>query len=88
MGKDVMKRLSLISVLLIVALAATGCGSPVDDELTPVTLMLDWVPNTNHTGIFVAAANGYFEEAGLAVEIIQPGEVYPEAAVASGAKTR
>ena len=85
MGKDVMKRLSLISVLLIVALAATGCGSPVDDELTPVTLMLDWVPNTNHTGIFVAAANGYFEEAGLAVEIIQPGEVYPEAAVASGA---
>lgn len=79
-----MKRLTLISVLLIVALAATGCGGPVDDGLTPVTLMLDWVPNTNHSGIFAAAANGYFTEAGLAVEIIQPGEVYPEAAVASG----
>ncbi len=80
-----MKRLSLIIVLLVMALVTTACGSPADEELTPVTFMLDWVPNTNHTGIFVAEANGYFVEAGLAVEIIQPGEVYPEAAVASGA---
>lgn len=79
-----MKRLSLATALLSVALMATSCGSPAEEELTPVTLILDWVPNTNHTGIFVAEANGYFEEAGLAVEIIQPGEVYPEAAVASG----
>ncbi len=79
-----MKRLSLIIVLLIIALITTACGNPVDEELIPVTFMLDWVPNTNHTGIFVAEANGYFEEAGFAVEIIQPGEVYPEAAVASG----
>jgi ABC-type nitrate/sulfonate/bicarbonate transport system substrate-binding protein len=47
--------------------------------------MLDWVPNTNHTGIFVAETNGYFEDEGLDVTIIQPGEVYPEAAVVSGA---
>jgi ABC-type nitrate/sulfonate/bicarbonate transport system substrate-binding protein len=79
-----MKRLSLIIVLLIIALITTACESPADEELIPVTFMLDWVPNTNHTGIFVAQANGYYEEAGLAVEIIQPGEVYPEAAVASG----
>jgi len=50
-----------------------------------VTLMLDWVPNTNHTGIYVAQQNGYFDEAGLDVRIIQPGEVYPEQAVISGA---
>jgi ABC-type nitrate/sulfonate/bicarbonate transport system substrate-binding protein len=80
-----MKRLSLAIVLLISALITSACGSPEKEELIPVTFMLDWVPNTNHTGIFVAEANGYFEEAGLAVEIIQPGEVYPEAAVASGA---
>jgi ABC-type nitrate/sulfonate/bicarbonate transport system substrate-binding protein len=80
-----MKRLSLIIVPLIIVLTTTACGSPPDKELIPVTFILDWVPNTNHTGIFVAQANGYFEEAGLAVEIIQPGEVYPEAAVASGA---
>ncbi len=80
-----MKRLYLVTVLLVTALAATACGSPADEDLIPVTFMLDWVPNTNHTGIFVAEANGYFEEAGLDVEIIQPGEVYPEAAVGSGA---
>jgi len=80
-----MKRLSLIIVLLIIALITSACGNPADKELTPVTFMLDWVPNTNHTGIFVAEAKDYFIEAGLAIEIIQPGEVYPEAAVSSGA---
>ena len=80
-----MKRLSLIIVLLITAFTTFACSSPAQKELIPVTLMLDWVPNTNHTGIFVAQAKGYFKEAGLAVKIIQPGEVYPEAAVAGGA---
>ncbi len=80
-----MKRLSLIIIPLLIVLTVGACERPVDKELTQVTFMLDWVPNTNHTGVFVAEANDYFEEAGLAVEIIHPGEVYPEAAVASGA---
>lgn len=53
--------------------------------LTKVTLMLDWVPNVNHTGIFVAQDQGYFTDAGLDVNIVQPGEVYAEQAVASSA---
>jgi ABC-type nitrate/sulfonate/bicarbonate transport system substrate-binding protein len=80
-----MNRWFLVISLLIAAFAAAACGSPAEKELTPVKLILDWVPNTNHTGIFVAKEKGYFEEAGLNVQIIQPGEVYPEAAVASGA---
>ncbi|MFC1899184.1 ABC transporter substrate-binding protein [Chloroflexota bacterium] len=85
-----MKRLILLIVLLIAIQVFTACGPsngevvPVSEELIPVKLLLDWVPNTNHTGIFVADGNGYFEESGLDIEIIQPGEVYPEAAVASG----
>jgi len=78
-----MKRLMLLIAMLITILVFTACGRSTE-ELIPVKFLLDWVPNTNHTGIFVADENGYFEEAGLAVEIIQPGEVYPEAAVASG----
>jgi ABC-type nitrate/sulfonate/bicarbonate transport system substrate-binding protein len=78
-----MKRLSVLLVVLIVTLAAASCGGPA--ELTPIKFMLDWVPNTNHTGVFVAQARGYFEDEGLEVEIIQPGEVMPEAAVTSGA---
>jgi ABC-type nitrate/sulfonate/bicarbonate transport system substrate-binding protein len=54
-------------------------------QLTPVTFMLDWVPNTNHTGLFVAQDKGWFQEEGLLVDIIQPGEVMAEQAVASGA---
>ncbi len=80
-----MKRLCLVTLLLVAATTATVCGASEPAELTPVTFMLDWVPNTNHTGIFVAKTNGYFEDAGLNVTIIQPGEVYPEAAVGSGA---
>jgi ABC-type nitrate/sulfonate/bicarbonate transport system substrate-binding protein len=79
-----MKRISLILTILFTILISTSCSSPDEEELTQVTLMLDWVPNTNHTGIFVAEANGYFEDAGLDVRIIQPGEVYPEAAVIGG----
>jgi ABC-type nitrate/sulfonate/bicarbonate transport system substrate-binding protein len=63
--------------------AENGSGSA--EELEPVKLILDWQPNTNHTGLFVARDEGYFEAAGLAVEIIQPGEVYAEQAVAGGA---
>jgi ABC-type nitrate/sulfonate/bicarbonate transport system substrate-binding protein len=78
-----MKRFSLLIAALITTLMFTACG-PSSEELIPVKFLLDWVPNTNHTGIFIADKNGYFEEAGLVVKIIQPGEVYPEAAVASG----
>jgi ABC-type nitrate/sulfonate/bicarbonate transport system substrate-binding protein len=80
-----MKGVSLILSLLVLTLLAGACGSTASEGSTPVKFMLDWVPNTNHTGIFVARDMGYFEEVGLDVEIIEPGEVYPEAAVASGA---
>lgn len=42
--------------------------------LEKLTFVLDWVPNTNHTGLFVAKDNGYFAEENLEVEIIQPAE--------------
>lgn len=39
-------------------------------ELTKITFALDWTPNTNHTGLYVAKELGYFEEAGLDVDIV------------------
>ena len=73
---------------LCLAFLLAGCAqtaSPSPPAATPVTVMLDWVPNTNHTGLFVAQERGYFAEGGLDVDIVQPGEVYAEQAVASGA---
>lgn len=69
----------LLSVAIIFSLSA--CGKTEDNK---ITIVLDWTPNTNHTGIFVAEANGYFEEAGLDVEIVQPPEDGAVALVASG----
>ncbi|MDD5082579.1 MAG: ABC transporter substrate-binding protein [Dehalococcoidales bacterium] len=79
-----MKRFFLIIASLIMTLVIVSCGTTSEETLTPVTLMLDWVPNTNHTGIFVAQTKGYFEEAGLNVTINQPGEVSSQSAVGSG----
>lgn len=75
-----MKRLVGLALGLLLAACAPG---PATEG--PVVLMLDWVPNTNHSGLFLAQSAGYFAEEGLQVEIVQPGEVYAEQAVASGA---
>lgn len=51
----------------------------------PVTVLLDWAPNTNHTGLYVAQDKGYYREQGLDVRIMQPGEgASAETLVAAG----
>lgn len=55
--------------------AATSTSSSSKDEsLKKVTLMLDYTPNTNHTGFYVALNKGYYKDQGLDVEIIEPGD--------------
>ena len=48
------------------------------DKPTTINLVLDWTPNTNHLGFYVAQAKGYYKEANLTVEIQQPGDVQVE----------
>lgn len=77
--------LSILIVAVVMMLGLAGCGSSTDSkELEKVSFVLDWTPNTNHTGIYVAQELGYFEEAGLEVEIAQPPEDSSVALVASG----
>ncbi len=59
-------------------------GSDADQELYPITFSLDWVANTNHTGLFVAIENGYFKEAGLDVTVVSPAENSAMTLTASG----
>ncbi len=65
-----------------------GGGEPSDangpTDSTKLTLCLDYTPNTNHTGIYVAQAKSFFDEEGLEVEIVQPAEDAAEAIVGSG----
>lgn len=43
-------------------------------EKEDVTVILDYVANTNHTGMYVALDQGYYEEEGLNVNIVEPTE--------------
>lgn len=63
-----------------------GATQGVDANQPPekVVVTLDWYPNTNHTGLYVAKEKGYYKEEGLDVEIIQPGENSADQLVASG----
>ncbi|MDM9645875.1 ABC transporter substrate-binding protein [Rhizobium sp. S163] len=40
------------------------------EEKRPVKVALDWTPNTNHIGLFVARDKGFYRDAGLDVEIL------------------
>jgi len=79
------KILSILIVAVVLLFALAGCGENSETaDLEKVTFVLDWTPNTNHTGIYAAQALGYFEEVGLDVEIAQPPEDSSVALVASG----
>lgn len=77
-----MKKATRLVILIALALAlalAAGCAKSADK----ITVVLDWTPNTNHTGLYVALENGYFEDEGLDVEIIQPNDGSAEQLVAA-----
>ena len=87
------KRIFAAVLAASAALTLTACGGSeasqtnagnTDKNLKEITFVLDWTPNTNHTGIYVAQEKGYFEEAGLSVEIVQPPEDGAVVLVASG----
>ncbi|MBE3596438.1 MAG: ABC transporter substrate-binding protein [Hydrogenibacillus sp.] len=78
--------LYVMIVFALIGLVA-GCQQATrDTEQAPekVTVMLDWYPNTNHTGLYVALKRGYFKDEGLDVEVVQPGESGVAQAVAAG----
>ena len=77
----------LVLVVVILATALAGCkaagilGKPTPAVLAldPAVLSLDWVPNTNHSGFYVALDKGWYAEEGIALEIQSPSD--PSAAL-------
>lgn len=69
----------IVFTLLAVLLAlAGGCTTEPEISTAPenITVLLDWTPNTNYSGLYAALEEGYYSEEGLEVEIIQaPGSV-------------
>ncbi|MGI6344899.1 MAG: ABC transporter substrate-binding protein [Bacillota bacterium] len=80
-----MKKSLLVVLCALLVLSLTACVSRQDPaDLTPVRVILDYLPNTNHTGLYVAKARGYYEEEGLNVEIVQPSEGATATLIATG----
>ena len=79
--KKIISTISTLSTICIITLilTLTGCQGNKDK----ITVVLDWTPNTNHTGMYVALEKGWYKDAGLDVEIIQPPEDGAMALVAS-----
>jgi len=71
------------------ATAGTGGESTTEEtgstaEPRDVSVVLDWTPNTNHTGLYAAVDQGFYEKEGLNVSILQPGAGGADQMVASG----
>jgi ABC-type nitrate/sulfonate/bicarbonate transport system substrate-binding protein len=64
----------VVLVALLASSCASGSSPSKESERTKVQVMLDWTPNTNHGGMYLAKAEGYYRAAGLDVTFIQPGQ--------------
>jgi len=87
------KRIVAMMVIVLMVLGMAGCAQnntakpaqqDAQKETKKITFVLDWTPNTNHTGLYVAKELGYFKDAGLDVDIIQPPEGGALSLVAAG----
>jgi NitT/TauT family transport system substrate-binding protein/putative hydroxymethylpyrimidine transport system substrate-binding protein len=71
-----MRRTVALLAAVIVLAALGGCGDGGAEPGAPrgATLVLDFIPNAVHTGIYAARAEGFYREAGVDLTIQQPGE--------------
>jgi putative hydroxymethylpyrimidine transport system substrate-binding protein len=65
-------RRSLAMLGVAATLAVSDCGSDDGGGAQEATLVLDFVPNAVHAGIYRALEAGYYEDEGLDLRIIQP----------------
>jgi ABC-type nitrate/sulfonate/bicarbonate transport system substrate-binding protein len=74
----------MLTKLIAAALCALTLAARPAGAVEKVAVALDWTPNTNHVGLYVAKAMGYFDDVGLDVEILPYADTSSGALVASG----
>jgi putative hydroxymethylpyrimidine transport system substrate-binding protein len=77
MKRPPIPAVALAAALLVLALGLAACGEKSEDvtgKSQSISLTLDFYPNPDHAGIYMAQKLGYFEEAGLNVDIQTPSD--------------
>jgi ABC-type nitrate/sulfonate/bicarbonate transport system substrate-binding protein len=71
-----MRRAAALLAAALLLAGVAGCGGSGAEPGAPkgVTLVLDFVPNAVHSGIYAARRQGYYRDAGIDLAIRQPGE--------------
>ncbi|HZU69321.1 MAG TPA: ABC transporter substrate-binding protein [Ktedonobacteraceae bacterium] len=65
--------------------ALTKFDTPSTQNLTGMSLALDWTPNTNHTGIYVALAQHWYQAEGIDLHLLPySASVSPDVLVSTG----
>lgn len=65
--------------------ASNNAGTPGNsDGDSSISFMLDWTPNTNHIGLYVAQKLGYFDDEGVDVTILPTAQAGAETSVENG----
>lgn len=71
-----MERVAALLAAALLVAGVAGCGGDGAEPSAPkgVALVLDFVPNAAHAGIYAAQRQGYYEERGIALQIREPGD--------------
>jgi NitT/TauT family transport system substrate-binding protein len=95
MRHSIRRGLAVASIGVVSAIALSACAAPATDTgsdsgefepLTSIKLQLQWLPQSQFAGYYVALEKGYFEEEGFDdVEIIPSGgDIVPQDALVNG----
>lgn len=87
----IIASIAFLSALVFV-MPLGGCSLPGGSQassassssLKTVTFMLDWAPDTNHVGVYVAKHQGLYEAAGISVDVLATSQAGADQAVDAG----
>ena len=67
-------QFKLLSMILIIVSTLFVISCETTKEDTKVKLALDWYPNANQTGLYIALEKGYFKDENIDLEIYTPSD--------------
>lgn len=69
-----LSRRALLPLVAALPAARSLSQHALAQDLESLTVALDWYPNANHAGLFLALERGYYAEEGLAPEFYTPSD--------------